>query len=216
MRNEVAALPPLGMKYPALFVDRKKLAENVKIIEKLCGENSISFCAVTKCFCAIPEIVDVYYKAGVREFADSRIANLKRIVYHDVTRWLIRLPMLSEIEDVVRWSDISLNSEVKTIAAISECALSLGKKHKVILMIDVGDLREGVLAEKAVETAGEILKHKGVELYGVGVNFNCFGGIIPNPENVSIVTNKAKEIEEKFGIKLAVVSGGIIMKNLFE
>ena len=196
------------MKYPALVINKKKLTENVKIIQDLCGEFPISFCAVTKCFCAIPEIVDVYYKAGVREFADSRIANLKKINYHDVRKWLIRLPMLSEAEEVVRYADISLNSEVKTVAAISDCALSLGKKHKVILMIDVGDLREGVLAEKAVETAGEMLKHKGIELYGLGVNFNCFGGIIPNAENVSIVTNKAKEIEKQFGIKLPVISGG--------
>ena len=196
------------MKYPALIINKAKLTENINIIQKICGEYPISFCAVTKCFCAAPEILDIYYKAGVRDFADTRIPNLKKINYTDVRRWLLCLPMLSEAEDVVKYADISLNSEVKTIAALSECALTLGKRHKVILMIDVGDLREGVMPEKAVETAGEFLKHKGIELFGVGVNFNCFGGIIPNPESIAIVVQKAKEIEKKYGITLPVISCG--------
>ncbi|MCL2873795.1 MAG: alanine/ornithine racemase family PLP-dependent enzyme [Defluviitaleaceae bacterium] len=196
------------MKYPALITNKAKLTENIHTINKFCNDHLKKYCAVTKCFCANPEIVDVYYKAGVREFADARIPNLKRINYPDVARWLLRLPMLSEIEDVVKYSDISLNSEVKIVAALSEAALKLGKKHKIILMIDVGDLREGVLAENAVETAGEMLKYEGIELYGIGVNFNCFGGIIPNVENVSIVTEKAREIAEKYGIDIPVISGG--------
>jgi predicted amino acid racemase len=196
------------MKYPALITNKTKLAENINTIQKLCAEMPISFCAVTKCFCAAPEIVDTYYKSGVREFADTRIPNLKRIDYPDARRWLLRLPMLSEVEDVVKYSDISLNSEVKTVAALSEASIKLGKTHKIILMIDVGDLREGVLAEKAVETAGEMLKYKGVEFYGIGVNFNCFGGIIPNQENVAIAVNAAREISEKFGVDIPVISGG--------
>ena len=196
------------MKYPSLITNKTKLTENIGIIQKLCREYPISFCAVTKCFCAIPEIVDVYYKAGVREFADTRIANLRRIGYPDVKRWLLRLPMLSEVDDAVRYADISLNSEVKTVAALSEAAVKLGRKHKIVLMIDVGDLREGVLAEKAVETAGEMLKYEGIEFYGVGVNFNCFGGIIPNAENVAIATNAAREIAEKYNIDIPVFSGG--------
>ncbi|MCL2007981.1 MAG: alanine/ornithine racemase family PLP-dependent enzyme [Treponema sp.] len=196
------------MKYPALIINREKLETNINIIQGLFKERALSFCAVTKCFCAKPEILDIYYKTGIREFADSRIENLKKINYNDVTRWLLRLPMLSEVEDVVRYSDISLNSELQTVAALSECALRLGKKHKIILMIDVGDLREGVLPEDALNTAGEMLKHKGIEFYGVGVNFNCFGGIIPTTKNVSIVTSLALEISKKYGIEVPIISGG--------
>jgi predicted amino acid racemase len=196
------------MKYPALITDRTKLAENIDIIQKICGDYPISFCAVTKCFCAAPEMTEVYYKAGVRDFADTRISNLKRINYPGVTKWLLRLPMLCEAEEVVENADISLNSEVKTVAELSSHATKLGIRHKIVLMVDVGDLREGVMPGDAADIAGEMLKYPGVELYGLGVNFNCYGGVIPNAENTAIVTGIAKEIEEKHGTRVKVISGG--------
>jgi predicted amino acid racemase len=61
------------MRYPALVTDTKKLSENIKIIQGVCAANGISFCAVTKCICAAPEITRVYYQAGVKEFADTRM-----------------------------------------------------------------------------------------------------------------------------------------------
>ena len=197
------------MKYPALIINESKLADNIRTIQRICAEYPISFCAVTKCFCALPRIVDIYYNLGVREFADTRIPNLKKIAYHDARRWLLRLPMLCEVEDVVKYADVSLNSELETVAALSETSLRLlGMKHRVILMVDVGDLREGVLPEDAVRIAGEMLKFEGIRLLGLGVNFNCFGGLIPNPENVSIILDIRKEIEMKYDTRLPVLSGG--------
>ena len=196
------------MKYPALVTNKQNLRNNILEMQKLCAENGVSFCAVTKCFCAIPEITEVYYKAGVRDFADSRILNLRRMDYAGIRKWLLRIPMLSEAEDVVKYADVSLNSEVKTIAALSEAALELGKRHGVVLMVDVGDLREGVLVKDAVTTAGEILKHTGVELLGIGTNLNCYGGIIPTVDNLTQLAETAEAIEKTYGITLSIVSGG--------
>ncbi|MCL2675112.1 MAG: alanine/ornithine racemase family PLP-dependent enzyme [Firmicutes bacterium] len=196
------------MKYPVLITNRAKLANNIKIIQKLCADNGVSFCAVTKVFCAAPKITRVYYDAGVREFADTRIANLKKINYQGVTRWLLRLPMLCEVETAVKYSDVSLNSEIATVKALNKAAIKLGKTHKVILMVDVGDLREGVLPRDALAVAGEILKFPNIELYGLGVNYNCFGGVIPTHESMSIVTNLAYEIKNKYGANIKVISGG--------
>ena len=61
---------------------------------------------------------------------------------------LIRIPMISEAEDVVRYTDISLNSEIKVAKALSKEAIKMGKIHEIILMVDVGDLREGILMKK--------------------------------------------------------------------
>lgn len=196
------------MKYPALVANKRKLEENIGIIQKLCADSGVSFCAVTKCFCAAPELTEVYYRAGVRDFADSRIENLKKIAYAGVKKWLLRVPMLCEAEDTVKYSDVSLNSEPKTVAALSEAALALGKRHGVILMVDVGDLREGVLVKDAVSIAGEFLRHKGIELLGIGTNLNCYGGIIPTVENLTVLTDTVKKIEKEYGIKLPIVSGG--------
>ncbi|MCL2704010.1 MAG: alanine/ornithine racemase family PLP-dependent enzyme [Defluviitaleaceae bacterium] len=196
------------MKYPALITNTAKLAENINIIQKICAENNISFCAVTKSFCAAPGMTGVYYKAGVRDFADTRLPNLRKINYPGVTKWLLRLPMLSEAEEVVETADISLNSETATVEALSGHAVKLGRKHKIILMVDVGDLREGVLPGDAVNIAGEMLKLPGIELHGIGVNYNCFGGVIPTLESLNIITGVVKEITGKYGVNINVISGG--------
>ncbi len=196
------------MKYPALVTDKEKLETNARCLKDLCDASGVEICAVTKCVCANPEIVDILYSAGIRKFADARVQNLKKMAYVDAEKWLLRISMPSEVEEIVRYADISLNSELSTISLLSDAALRLGKKHGVLLMIDLGDLREGVLCENAVNTAEEIIKLKGVELAGIGTNLNCFGGIIPTVENLTRLSNIAAEIEKKCGITLRIVSGG--------
>lgn len=194
--------------YPKLKVDRKKLEHNINFAKKELEKRDINLCCVTKGFSAKREIVDVYYENGIREFADSRIENLKTISYVGIKRWLIRIPMLSEVKDVVKYSDISLNSQVEIVKALGKEATRIGVIHNVILMIDLGDLREGVRPEKAVEVAGEFLKIEGIHLLGIGVNFNCFGGIIPTEKNIEELILVADEIEKEYDIKLEVISGG--------
>jgi len=196
------------MKHPALTINKTKLTQNIKVIQELCRQNNINFCAVTKVFCAHPKITQVYYDAGIRDFADSRIENLKTITYPDCTRLLLRLPMLSEANEVVKYSDISLNSEIAVIKSLSKAAQKLGKTHKIILMIDMGDLREGVIPLDAVDTALAIIKLPNIQLYGVGVNYNCYGGVIPSPDSLDEFIRIAEEIEKACGIKLQIISAG--------
>lgn len=196
------------MKYPALIIDMTKLEENLKEIRNLSATTDITFCAVTKCFCALPKLTRLYFEMGFRDFADSRLENLKKIHYQGVRKWLLRLPMISEAKETVLFSDISLNSEIETIRKLGTEANKLDKKHGVILMVELGDLREGVLAENAVALAGEIIEVKGIELIGIGANFNCYGGIIPTPETLNKLINVVNEIEQKYKITLEIISGG--------
>jgi predicted amino acid racemase len=194
--------------YPALVIDREKLVNNIKKMQQLCGRHGIDPVFVTKVYCANEDIVNILYDNGVRRFADSRIENLRRVHFRDVEKWLLRIPMQSEADLVVKYADVSLNSELSTMEMLSEAAIEQGKKHKVILMVDLGDLREGVLEADAVNTALEIMKLEGLVLHGIGVNFNCYGGIIPSDCNMGILARLAGEVEKACGIKLSVVSGG--------
>ena len=116
--------------------------------------------------------------------------------------------MLSQADEVVEHVDISLNSEYETIRTISEKALQKGKIHKIVLMIDLGDLREGVWYEDAVEFAGRIIELPGVKLVGVGTNLTCYGAVIPSRDNLGLLTALADEIEKKYNLKLNIISGG--------
>ena len=196
------------MKYPALTIDVAKFKENLEKIRDVADATGINICAVTKCFCALPKLTKLYWEAGFRDFADSRLENLNKILYPDANKWLLRLPMISEARETVLHADISLNSEIETIRTLGAEAVKLGKKHSVIIMVELGDLREGVLPKEVIILAGEVLKVDGIRLLGIGANFNCYGGIIPTPQKLSELIHIVEEIEQTYDITLQIVSGG--------
>lgn len=196
------------MSYPAIRIDMEKLTHNTRVLVEKCETRGIAVVPVTKVYCGIPEIAKASVAAGVKMLADSRIENIKKLKELNVEKLLLRIPMLSQVEEVVEYVDISLNSEYQVIKALSEEALKKGKLHRIVLMVDLGDLREGVWFETAVEFAGRIIELKGVKLVGIGTNLTCYGAVIPSIENLSLLTKVAGEIEKKYDVKLQVISGG--------
>ena len=194
--------------YPRLNIDLKKLSHNVRHMVQICHHNGISAMGVTKVFCADRKLVGSFVDSGIDYLADSRIENIIAMEDFDVKKVLLRLPMVSQAKQVATHADLSLNSEIKTIKAIGEYAQELGKSHGVIMMVDLGDLREGVLPEDAIETAGKINEIQGVHLAGVGVNLTCYGGVIPGEDNLGKLCRIADEIENELRIKLEIISGG--------
>ena len=203
--------------YPRLIIDLKKLEANLDAVAKITKEDGgCSLMIVTKGLCAEKEMCRMVASHPAVDFmADSRVANIK--TYADTARangkmtTLLRIPMHAEVEDVVKYVDLSFNSELSTIRLLNEEAGKMGVKHNILLMIDLGDLREGIFYQDedlifaAVE---EILTMEHINLYGVGVNLTCYGAIIPKNDNLSNLVAVARKIEEKFGIKLQMVSGG--------
>lgn len=196
------------MKYPAIKVDKAKLEHNTAKLMEKCKSHGIEVMPVTKVYCGIPGVARASVAAGVRRLADSRLENIKKLKDLKVEKVLLRIPMLSQVEDIVEYVDISLNSEYQVIKALSEKALERGKVHRIVLMIDLGDLREGVWYEDAVEFAGRIVELKGIELIGVGVNLTCYGAVIPSKENLGLLVKIAEEIENRYKLKLQIISGG--------
>lgn len=196
------------MRYPAIKVDSAKLTHNTRILVDKCGKFGIDVVPVTKVYCGMPEIAKASVAAGVKRLADSRIENIIKLKDLKVEKILLRIPMLSQVEEVVEHVDISLNSEYEVIKALSEKALEKGKVHRIVLMIDLGDLREGIWFDHAVEFAGKIAELKGIELVGVGVNLTCYGAVIPSRENLGLLVSIAEEIEKKYDIRLRIISGG--------
>lgn len=197
--------------YPRLLINLDKIKTNVKANKKLTDKGKLGLGIVTKSFTADHRIVEAIAEEGVDFLADSRIQNLKSYSDIDVMRLLLRLPQLCEIEEVVKYADVSLNSEIKTIRALSEEALKQNKTHKVVLMVDLGDLREGFFFENEEEilaAAKEVNDLKGTELYGIGVNLTCYGAVIPTKENLSKLIEIASKIEKSLNIKLKMISGG--------
>jgi len=198
------------MKYPMLEINTAKIKHNAKVISNLLKEQGMRLVGVAKGTMCHPDVGFAMISGGAAAIGDSRILNLKRLResgYRGETV-LLRAPSPAQCREAVVYADTSLNSEPDTIRLLSEEALKLGKRHKVILMIDLGDLREGVLAEDASRVAKKILNYRGIELVGIGTNMACYGGVIPTREKMETLLEIKKEIESSVGKPLERVSGG--------
>jgi len=197
--------------YPRLVIDLKKVKNNLDRITEMVKGSGSSLMIVTKGYSADMEIFKILDGSDIDYLADSRIQNLKKYEGAKKERVLLRLPMNSETDEVVKYADISLNSELKTIKNLNESAKRQNKIHKILLMIDLGDLREGIFFKNEDEiyhTVEEILNLNNIELFGLGVNLTCYGAVIPKSDNLSILVEIARKIEKKFDIKLQMISGG--------
>ena len=203
--------------YPRLIIDVNKLKSNLDAVAHITkDEGRCSLMIVTKGLCADKEMVHAVAQHPAVDFvADSRVKNIR--TYADEVRQngkktvLLRIPMHDEAAEVVKYVDLSFNSELSTIRLLNEEAEKAGVVHNVLLMIDLGDLREGIFfrnEDQIFAAVEEILSLSNVELYGIGVNLTCYGAIIPKYDNLSQLADLAARIEIKYDVKLNVVSGG--------
>ena len=195
---------------PRIEIDLGKIAHNAKTLNKLYGSKGISITGVTKVVCGDPKIADVLVKSGISILADSRIDNIRKMRKAGIQAQFLlqRTPIPSQTELVVRYADVSLNTELSVIKGLSRSAVKQGITHKIILMVELGDLREGLLPSDLENTVKEIIVLKGIEFVGVGTNLACFGGIEPDEEKMEYLSTIVKNIEENFGLTLEFVSGG--------
>lgn len=206
------------MRQPVLRIDLAKIGENAGLAAEMLAQSQVRLTAVTKAVLGSPEVGRAMLEGGAGALADSRLENLFKLrmaglnrhpwTGHAVPLYLLRLPMISQARAVVETADGSLNSEIDTIRALGEAARAAGRTHRIILMVDLGDLREGVWADQALETALAADTVPGIELEGLGTNFACFGGVVPTPENLSRLAGLAEETGRRLGRKVTVVSGG--------
>ena len=161
--------------YPLLTVNLNTIRENIRTVSALCAQYGIRVTGVTKVFCAQEQIVNAYLEGGVAFLGDANLQNLKKIQHIDAEKWMLRIPAPGEAEDLVRYADASLQSEWKTLEKVAYEAKKAGRIHRVILMVDLGDLREGYIEEEELlKTADQVRKTKGLSLYGIGTNLTCF------------------------------------------
>lgn len=198
------------MKNPRLEIDLDKIYHNASLIVNICRRNKIDVIGVTKSVCATPELVKILIRAGIRKIGDSRLQNIIKIREADLNceRQLIRIPMISEALEAVHYTDISYQTELKVIEEFNRIAKRLSKEHGVILMVEVGDLREGILPDQLEDITARVLTMENIKLKGFGMNLGCYGGVLPSFENTSLLVSLRDQMAQRFNINFPVVSGG--------
>jgi predicted amino acid racemase len=193
---------------PCLFVDLSKIKHNAQVMSALCRKAGIQTVGVTKLMRAAPEVARAMLDGGVEILADSRIPNLKRLESLKVPRLLLRIAQISQAQEVVLNCEISLNSEEATLRALSAAAHKLQRPHRVILMQDLGDLREGCFDEDEIVHLAHLVKElPGLSLEGIGANLACYGGVAPSEKNQNRLIRIADRIRKELDLDFKIVSG---------
>lgn len=191
-------------------LNKKKLRENYQYLNRFFTDNDIEWGVVSKVFCGsktyLKEIIDL----GVKQMCDSRITNLKIIksLNPNIETVFIKPPAKRYISSVVKYADASFNTEYETIKMLSDEAVRQNKTHKIIIMIELGELREGVMREEFIDFYGKVFNLPNIEVVGLGTNLTCMYGVLPNQDKLLQLCLYEQLIEAKFNKTIPYISGG--------
>ncbi len=198
------------MSAPRLEIRLDRIHHNAKTLVDQLALRGIGVIGVTKATLGLPEVARELVSAGVTRLGDARIENIEAMRRAGIgcEFTLIRSPMISQAERVVAHADVSHNTEIDVVKQLSDCAKAQGRTHGVMLMVELGDLREGILPADLPAFVGEVLRLPNIEFRGIGTNLACQSGVSPDQENMDVLSSLADSLEATFGVEIATVSGG--------
>ncbi len=193
-----------------IVMNADKLRSNYRYLDDLFNKKGIKWAVVTKLLCGNKDYISEIIKFGVKQICDSRVSNLKTIKQIDPTieTIYIKPPAKRAVKGVVKYADISMNTEIKTIQLLSREAVAQNKMHRIIIMIELGELREGVMGEDFIRFYEKVFDLENIEVVGIGTNLSCLYGVLPNQDKLIQLSLYAQLVEAKFQRKLQFISGG--------
>ena len=198
-------------RLPALSVNVSAIRTNAQVLCGVCAQYNISVAGIVKFSDCDLQVAKAYRDGGCAQLGVSRAKHLKALkeAYPETETLLTRAPGRCDLEDCARYADLSLHGDAQTLKLLSAEAEKYGTCPGIILMLDVGDLREGVENIPAlVELAQLCERLPNLRLRGVGTNHACMNGVLPSYENLSFLVEGAEAVEQAIGRKLDIVSGG--------
>ncbi len=193
-----------------ITLDSDKLRANHKFLDKIFKERGIEWSVVTKMMCGNKEFLTELLKLDINQICDSRISNIKAVkaIRPDIEAIYIKPPAKKAIPGVVKYADISMNTEISTIRLLSKEAVKQNKKHKIVIMLEMGELREGVLHENFINFYERVFSLENIEVIGIGTNLNCMYGVLPSHDKLIQLSIYKQLIEAKFNKSIKYLSGG--------
>ena len=193
-----------------ITLNTNKLKDNFKYLDNLFSENNIEWSIVTKVLCGNKTYLKETLSLGIKQVCDSRITNLRAIksINPNIETIYIKPPSKNIILQIIEIADISFNTDYYTLKLLSDEAGRKSKKHKVIIMLELGELREGVLRDKFLEFFDKVYKLPNIEVMGIGANLSCLYGVLPNEDKLIQLVLYKQILEMKFNKTIPIVSGG--------
>lgn len=203
-------------------LDIKKLTSNFNYLNDLFKKNNIKWSIVSKMLSGNKAYLTELLKFDITQICDSRVSNLKMIksINPNIETIYIKPPAKRAIPGIVKYADISMNTEFETIKLLSKEAKKQNVTHKIIIMIELGELREGVMGDDFMAFYESVFRLENIKVIGVGANLSCLYGVLPNHDKLIQLSLYKLLIEAKFNKQISYVSGGssvtipLIFQNL--
>ena len=193
---------------PILEINTQAILNNMNTIRALTDRHGISMSVVTKGLVGYEPLVRLLVENGADSICEAHIKNLMMFADLPAEKWMIRSPLLSETAEVVRYADVSLVSERTVLEHLSAAAVEQGRTHKAVIMLELGELREGCMPDEIIPLCKICMELPGIELYGIGAHLSSLHEIVPDEKSMAEITDTAFKIEQTLGIKLPLISGG--------
>jgi ornithine racemase len=197
-----------------LQINISEIRNNIKKLSTFLKKHDIKWSLITKVFSGDREFMEQILTADIvkdiHSVGDSRLSSLKRLkeLNEELKTIYIKPPPQAYVEDIVKYADISLNSSYKTIVAIDKEAKKQKRVHKIIIMVELGELREGVNREDLFDFYNNVFELSNIEVVGLGSNLGCMYGVEPTYDKLLQLNLYKELIETKYGTKLDLISGG--------
>ncbi len=191
-------------------MNKQKLKDNFDYLDELFSKNGIKWAVVSKVLCGNRTLLESLFELNIHQICDSRVTNLKVVkqLNPKVETLYIKPPAKRSIASIVRYADISFNTELATIQMLSDEAVKQGKRHGVIVMIEMGELREGVMRDNLMDFYEKVFNLPNIDIVGIGTNLSCLYGVLPNHDKLIQLSLYEQLIEARFNRSIPLVSGG--------
>jgi predicted amino acid racemase len=194
---------------PRIEITLSQIEHNARMLSELYGQQGISLMGVSKAVLGEPLIAEAMIRGGVKFIADSRLENIQRMRNARISAQFVLLRTApSQAESIIENVDISLNTELDTLEKLNYYAAGQNKIHQIILMVEMGDLREGIMPDDIFLFIKKVLDLPQLKIIGLGCNLACYGGIKPDEQKMRQLSALSDAVEKKFPIHLSLISGG--------
>lgn len=197
-----------------LIIYKDRIKENIVTLGNYFKEKNVKWSLITKVFSGnkkfLRNILSKDIIQLINSVGDSRLSSLQNLreVNPEMHTIYIKPPALIYADEVVEYASISLNSSLDTIKKLNEAAKKVGKVHEIIIMIEIGELREGVNIDDTVQFYESAAKLPNIKVSGIGSNLGCMYGIEPSQDKFETLVELKRIIEKKFNVQLELISAG--------
>lgn len=201
-----------------LTVNLSALRSNLVRVVQFCEARNLDLLLVTKVVQSRGSILSALGE-GTRRVADVHASNFEAL---DPQRHPVRAilrPTFGDATTVARLATRVFVSDPRLARVLGEAreALVPGHPLEVILMVETGDLRDGIPWDDLPGVVRSLAAVPGLDLRGLGTNLGCLAGAVPDQASLTRMADHLNSVRRQTGHPLPEFSlGGTVFWDVLE